>query len=428
MERPREAPDTPPPSTVARGNTARVAAADRASGTANDDPRGGDEGGARRSGGGERTRLIEVNDGQGSFTVAVRERPEGEGEGEGGGAAVAGVGHGERGRGRRAGQAGRGRVGERGRGRGTGHTGPDLRVSWTQFEEVYTEDQLREEREHYLEERQSRLRGSNRQQNWTRFRAAIENFTPNVRPGNQTALNAAASPFASYLAAVHRRIHREYADRFLAGLPAGGASPFADITLETKLEIILNRDGTVDRIGVVKPSGLLPFDYGAYNAVMRGQPYPEAPSSILSGDGKVYVHWGFYRNARQCGTFNAEPYILRTPPSRGTGGLRDLQTGGVVPNGAQPTWGTGAGGAREGDGHGGGARTGDGHGGGAGHGDGHGDGDGDGHGHGDGDGGDGNGGGNDSEGPGGGGRTTPRTPPGNVQPRVPDVPRGGAIG
>jgi TonB family protein len=120
-------------------------------------------------------------------------------------------------------------------------------------------------------------------------------------------------------------------------------SPFNDPTLMTKLEIILNRDGTVDRIGVVKPSGFLAFDYGAYNSVMRAQPYPEAPTSILSGDGKVYVHWGFYRGGRQCGTFNAEPYILPHPPGTpgpGTGGLRDLESGGLVPDGAQPTWGT----------------------------------------------------------------------------------------
>jgi hypothetical protein len=31
---------------------------------------------------------------------------------------------------------------------------------------------------------------------------------------------------------------------------------------------------------------------------------------IRSPDGRAYVHWGFYRNNRQCGTFNATPFIL----------------------------------------------------------------------------------------------------------------------
>jgi hypothetical protein len=54
----------------------------------------------------------------------------------------------------------------------------------------------------------------------------------------------------------------------------------------------------------------------------------------------VYFHWGFYRNQRQCGTFNAEPYILPNP--RGTparGGLTDEPDWDtVVPGDAQPTW------------------------------------------------------------------------------------------
>ena len=74
--------------------------------------------------------------------------------------------------------------------------------------------------------------------------------------------------------------------------------------------------------------------------MLRAQPYPAAPSSILSGDGRVYFHWGFYRNQRQCGTFNAEPYILPnprgTPAREGLTDEPDWET--VVPGDARPTW------------------------------------------------------------------------------------------
>jgi len=344
--RPREADDTPPPNVPARGDTGRTGAASSAGGGSAVASTGGDEGGAAASGGGEPApRVLEVNDGHGTFVIALRpERPEGVGAGQGGGEARTGIGTGTAGEGARAGRPGRGRRGERGLGRGRSDNGPDLRVSWAQLEEIYSPEQLQEERERWLEERRSRLRGSNRNRQWREFRAAIENFVPNVRPGNQTALNAAASPFAGYIAGIHRRIHREYAHRFLRSLPAGGTSPFADRTLVAKLEIILNRDGSVHRIGMVRTSGFLPFDYGAFRAVMRAQPYPEPPRSILSGDGRVYLHWGFYRNERQCGTFNAEPFILPNPPGtprRGGGPLSDeLEQGGIVPRNAEPTWGT----------------------------------------------------------------------------------------
>jgi len=202
-----------------------------------------------------------------------------------------------------AGQGG----GERAKGRG-----PGGKMAWSQYEAAVGSDKLEEDRRAYIAERKSSQRGIAREKTWNEFRAAIENYAPGVKPGATTALNAAASPFATYIAAVHRRIHQQFADRFLRSLPIGG-SPYQDPTLMTKLEIVLNGDGSVHRIGVVRSSGLLPFDFGAFNSVLRGQPYPPAPSSILSGDGRVYFHWGFYRNQRQCGTFNAEPYILPHP-------------------------------------------------------------------------------------------------------------------
>jgi len=218
--------------------------------------------------------------------------------------------------------------------------GPGGQMAWSQFEGAVGSEKLEQDRRAYLAEHKSSQRGVTREKSWSEFRAAIENYAPGVKPGATTALNAAASPFATYIAAVHRRIHQQFADRFLRSLPIGG-SPYQDDSLMTKLEIVLNRDGSVHRIGVVRSSGLLPFDYGAFNSVLRGQPYPQPPSEIVSGDGRVYIHWGFYRNQRQCGTFNAEPYILRDP--RGTPGRTDGLTDApdwdtVVPADARPTW------------------------------------------------------------------------------------------
>ncbi|MFW2388863.1 MAG: cell envelope integrity protein TolA [Polyangiales bacterium] len=225
--------------------------------------------------------------------------------------------------------------GQRAKGRG-----PGGKMAWSKFEAAVGSKKLEADRRAYLAERKSSQRGISREKTWNEFRAAIENYVPGVKPGATTALNAAASPFAAYIAAVHRRIHQEFADRFLRSLPIGG-SPYQDPTLMTKLEVVLNRDGSVHRVGVVRSSGLLPFDFGAFNSVLRGQPYPSPPSSILSGDGRVYFHWGFYRNQRQCGTFNAEPYILASP--RGGKGRRDGLTDApdwdtVVPADATPTW------------------------------------------------------------------------------------------
>lgn len=276
-------------------------------------------GGARAMGGGApvEQETITVSDGFGTFTITrprPTERPEGTGEGEAGGPRREGRGLGERGEGLARGSAGRTRGGARRGGAEGLRGGPQLGLSWSQFESIYGEEELRRAREARLEERRSRSRGSSRDARWQQFRAAIENYVSEVRPGNQTALDAAASPFATFLSDMHRRIHREFADRYLGSIGPDASEGLNDMSLETTLEISVNRDGTVNTVGVVATSGNILFDFGAFNAVMRAQPFPTPPDVILSGDGRAWLHWRFERGPRQCGTWNARPFMLENAP------------------------------------------------------------------------------------------------------------------
>jgi hypothetical protein len=156
------------------------------------------------------------------------------------------------------------------------------------------------------------------QQKLARVRAAVENFIPEVKPGNQTTLNTRAAPFAAYIARMHRSIHElwgfgqleEWDDK-------PSSSPFNNRNLMTELEIVLNGDGTIDRIGVARPSGLLEYDVAAVDVAYSAGPYPDPPRAIRSANGKIYVHWKFYRDERQCATSGADPYILDNPSAGG---------------------------------------------------------------------------------------------------------------
>jgi len=184
----------------------------------------------------------------------------------------------------------------------------NLRLSWSSFEQAVGAEQLAQDRM----PREAKRRGAGREKRWSEFRAAIENYVAGVKPGNQTALNAMADPFAAWLAAFHRNLHMEFAHDFIAGLPMTGE--LANFALVTKVEIVVNPDGSLDRVGVVQSSGNLMFDFGAFNAVQRGAPYPPPPEKIRSSDGRTYLRWALHRNESQCGTWNAEPYILKNPP------------------------------------------------------------------------------------------------------------------
>jgi len=180
---------------------------------------------------------------------------------------------------------------------------------------VVGQDQLRKEREADGERRKSEHRGSWTASNFERWRSAIENYVSSVKPGNQTALNTAAVPFATYLNGMHQRIHPIFADSFLGslgGLPAG--HPMNDQKLITRLEIVLTKDGHLIRMGVVKTSGVTAFDIAALDSVQRSSPFGAAPSAIVSPDGRVYLHWEFHRDeVFACSTMNARPFLLNTP-------------------------------------------------------------------------------------------------------------------
>lgn len=178
-------------------------------------------------------------------------------------------------------------------------------------------DQLSRERRADSARRRSAHLGSWKTNGIERWRSAIENYVPSVKPGNQTALNSARSPFGTYLAMIHNRLHPIFADWFLASLDSLGANnPMNRADLSTNLEIILDQDeGRIVKMGVTKHSGVTAFDVAALDSVQRASPFGPPPREIVSPDGNVYLHWEFHRDpAIACTTFNARPYMLKAQP------------------------------------------------------------------------------------------------------------------
>ncbi len=144
-----------------------------------------------------------------------------------------------------------------------------------------------------------------------RWQSPLENMVPEVRPGNQTALKSRKHPFARYIAQMHRSIHDAWAWGYLDGLDTRGRGhALNDEKLWTRVEIVLNGNGTIDKVRTVRYSGNMTFDAAAREIVYAAGPYPNPPRSIRSGNGKIYMHWAFHRDARACGTFGASPFIL----------------------------------------------------------------------------------------------------------------------
>lgn len=155
-------------------------------------------------------------------------------------------------------------------------------------------------------------RGQWKSSSLEKWRAAIENYVPGVKPGNQTNLGTAASPWATYLAQIHVRLHPIFAEGFVDGLgdlPTG--HPLNDKTLITRMEIVIKPDGTLHHLGIIKTSGVTAFDIAALDSVDRAGPFGKAPQEIISPDGLAYLHWEFHRDEMRCSNVNAYPYMLK---------------------------------------------------------------------------------------------------------------------
>ena len=123
---------------------------------------------------------------------------------------------------------------------------------------------------------------------------------------------------------MHRSIHKLWGFGQLEDWDdLAGSSPLNNSNLATTLEMVLNRDGTVEKVGVVRMSGYLPFDAAAVDVVYSAGPYPDPPREIRSPDGKIYLQWTFHRDERQCTPAYARPVILAESPNANKPGRVD---------------------------------------------------------------------------------------------------------
>jgi hypothetical protein len=211
---------------------------------------------------------------------------------------------------------GRGAVTDQGDGKKAGKKGKKgvkTQLEFDDYERIVGKDKA--EKERAVARREASHKKGRYQKKLEAIKSALENFTPDVRPGNQTALKTRASPFAVYIARMHRKIHELWGFGFLEDLDSKPSdNPLNNFDLFASIEVSINPDGSVYKMTIAKTSGILEYDVAALHTIEAGGPYGQTPEKIRSVDGRVYLRWGFYRNWRQCGTFNVEPYILTDIP------------------------------------------------------------------------------------------------------------------
>jgi TonB family protein len=119
----------------------------------------------------------------------------------------------------------------------------------------------------------------------------------------------------AYLNDLHTKVHRAWADSFLA-MAAARLPKDHPVNLATRtvvVELVLARGGRLVSVEVTTPSGSSEFDTSALEVVRDNAPYGVAPEEVLSDDGNAHVLWTFARDDRRCSGLRVRDAQLPLP-------------------------------------------------------------------------------------------------------------------
>ncbi len=141
--------------------------------------------------------------------------------------------------------------------------------------------------------------------------AAYNSEGPVIGIGQQGNAVSHSKDVEEYLALMHKEIHPLWAHGYLLRLDTIYRQPGSrlnDGNLEAVLEITLDSFGSVTDVRVVKSSGIMDYDTEAIHVAWHSSPKVAPPKTMISKNGKSYIHWTFWRDGRQCGVFGVKVF------------------------------------------------------------------------------------------------------------------------
>ena len=110
-----------------------------------------------------------------------------------------------------------------------------------------------------------------------------------VDEGEETLLNTKQWKFASFFLRVKAQIEQYWRPdiAFLTHDPTGRIYGYKD--RETIVRVVLNEDGSLKDIFIIKPSGAPFLDREALHAIKRASPFPNPPKELIDPKEKIIV-------------------------------------------------------------------------------------------------------------------------------------------
>jgi hypothetical protein len=133
------------------------------------------------------------------------------------------------------------------------------------------------------------------------------------KKGTPVSIRDLRYPFASYINAIHNRLHPRF-EAFLKGLESLAPNdPLSEPTLSAQVELVIDGStGALDEICHLRTSGVARFDSAVMEVFTETFPVAPVPPEIVSEDAMVYISWELHRHMYYaCSTYFCRPYKLR---------------------------------------------------------------------------------------------------------------------
>jgi TonB family protein len=121
-------------------------------------------------------------------------------------------------------------------------------------------------------------------------------YVKGVREGESTALNTREFVFYGFFERIRGQLDRSWEPILREELIRHykqGRRLASDQDHVTQVAVVLGRDGNVVQIEVLGESGTRLLDEAAVRAFNRAGPFPNPPSALLDGQGRVRIRWEF---------------------------------------------------------------------------------------------------------------------------------------
>jgi len=125
--------------------------------------------------------------------------------------------------------------------------------------------------------------------------SASDDYLPHVESGERTILSTREFRYFSYYNRIKdllRQFWKPSIEREVAKL-WGKGHMLKENELTTRVLVLLDRNGKIQKISKVGASGVSEIDEAAVQAFYQAAPFPNPPAGLIDNDGYVRINWDF---------------------------------------------------------------------------------------------------------------------------------------